>query len=181
MKSRLQQKRWTMRSYFPFERDVFFAFYIIRKLIETKFKISPESQNILVPLKKYTFIRNDMKILDRDEFWDFYDMNKSHNIKKQIYFVCNQVIHSYVFSPSWDESAEQNSFGFYFNSWEERRSALYHVYIRDMIPFLEKISQDYMYSLSFRPSNVWTPTVAGDVYGKDPRPALLCPRVPRRA
>lgn len=47
LKKRLSQKRWTIKSSFLFEKEIFVSLYIVRKLIEAE-KISTDNKSFLL-------------------------------------------------------------------------------------------------------------------------------------
>tara|TARA_R110002124_G_scaffold211274_3_gene377588 strand:- start:1588 stop:2124 length:537 start_codon:yes stop_codon:yes gene_type:complete len=146
MRKRLKQKRWSERSYFPFEKDVFWAFYIIRKLIETRAKISNRTAQMEVDLIAYPLGVSKPNHFNRFEYWDLYDLSKPQTIVKKLPFICNQAIHSYVFCPDWDKGGEM---GVVLNSFNERDKFLYRIDLSQLIVILETVAKDY-------PSSGWT-------------------------
>lgn len=149
MRKRLSQKRWTELSLCAFEKDVFFAFYVIRKLIEVRTKISDKAANMQVTLRKYAPTKIHPTILNHHRFWNFYDLEQEHSITKSLVFICNQIIHSYMFHIHIDENEMLNSLGFYFNSYEERTKALYRLDIEKLISLLQLVATDYPSNLEF--------------------------------
>jgi len=145
IKSRLSQKRWAQRSSFLFEKEIFVSFYIIRKLIESK---TLSSQNLKlkikclsVPSTKYGATYFNEHNLER-----LFDFTKIREIKIELNALCNQIIHSYVFEPTFDD--EFNLVGFFVSSDEKRNEILYIFLIEDIIKVMNIIGNDYPNALA---------------------------------
>jgi len=163
MEKRLIQKRWTDHSWFLFEKDVFVSFYIIRKLIEAKSKISTKTANMKVKLLKYKPMGTTPTIMNHFKIDDLYYMDKPYRTAEPISFLCNQIIHSYIFFPYINKN--KRSLAVLFNSFYERSKALYHLSVTDLIYILRKISEDYPSTISYRynPDNLDYEVNTGDV------------------
>jgi hypothetical protein len=139
MKKRSQQKRWNERSYAKVEKDVFIAFYAIRKLLEAQ-KLSQSVATAKLTVSSYpargkgvTRI-NSLRI---DEHFDF-DQEQTGNLTLD--FVCNQIIHSYIFAPFLRE--DKTLGGVLFSSDFKRNKSLYRLGIEDMIACFELVALD---------------------------------------
>ncbi|MEZ0259523.1 MAG: hypothetical protein ACAH80_00845 [Alphaproteobacteria bacterium] len=151
MRKRLQQKRWTDRSFFLLEKDVFYSFYIIRKLIEAPAKISSKTVNLKIKLSFYKPTNVKPNYLNRFEFYELYNLEKPNPIQKKLGFICNQFVHSYIFCPDFSEDGK--FLGLFFNSDFERKNGLYQIRIKDVINLCEEVARDYpnnvQYSYNF--------------------------------
>lgn len=137
---RLVQKRWLDHSLFLLEKDIFIAFYIIRKLIEAKTKISSRTTNMKVNLVQYMPTGKSLNILNDTNIDYLYVMDKPRNVTKDLIFLCNQFIHSYIFCPYIDTHPQR--LAILFNSFYERTKGLYHLSVADLILIIRKISND---------------------------------------
>lgn len=140
MKKRLTQKRWTDHSLFLFEKDIFIAFYIIRKMIEAKTKISTKTTSMKVNLVQYMPTGKSPSVINDSSIDDLYAMNKPHKVTKDLTFLCNQIIHSYIFCPCID--IQPQNLYVLFNSFYERTKGLYHLSVADLILVLQRVSSD---------------------------------------
>ena len=58
-------------------------------------------------------------LMSRHDVWELYDFEQPTRVKRPLPFVCNQVIHSYVFQ-IWSERGGHRS-SLFFSSDRERR------------------------------------------------------------
>lgn len=79
--------------------------------------------------------------LNRFDFRELYDLTRSRIIMRGLTFLCNQVIHSYIFALSFDESLNFN--GIFVASDRERHQGLHFIQIQQIIDLFEQIGNDY--------------------------------------
>ncbi len=140
MSRRINQRRWLELSAVNVEKDVFLAFYIIRKLVEAK-KLTTEAENLPVKLNVYPTLgravtRNNWRKID-----ELYNFSKQTTVRKGLQFICNQIIHSYVFFISIDDETGGLA-GVLFCSDHERNRHLYELSTKTMIDILERIGNN---------------------------------------
>ena len=143
LSKRIHQKRWTERSYFLFEKDIFFAFYSIRKLIECQ-KLSDYIVEKKIPLEcfKNTELPVTLSTIissrfDIDEHYDLQNPSSELiNIKK----LCDQFIHSYIFIPCFGDFGKLD--GIIFCSDYTRKNKVYKLAIDDLIEILSIVGSD---------------------------------------
>jgi hypothetical protein len=150
MDKRLMQKRWTEHSLFLLEKDTFSSFFIIRKLIEAQTKLTIETSEMMIDLKKYLptgmkpTIKNNHKI-DR-----LYALETSHKCKRKISDICGDIIHSYILEFIFkDVGSVSNLDLIYFNSFNHRDRGLYSLAVTEFIKILRTIGNDYPASMGF--------------------------------
>lgn len=90
------QKRWTSRTYFNAERDIMMGAYSIRRLIDSE-KSSSRLSIRRVPTRRYPLIDRVPMLLDHFNPEQFYNLNEPMNSELAVGWLCNQVIHSFVF------------------------------------------------------------------------------------
>lgn len=97
LKRRQNQKRWLPRSSLLVEKELFFGFFLIRKLLETP-KISDSLRNSSYPISVYKIDApvdinwtNDHKAIDYIEF------DAPQNGTLYIKRICDQFVHSFLF------------------------------------------------------------------------------------
>ena len=91
--------RWTDERVAALEKEIFIAFFLIRKLIESS-KLTEEVVEAPVRLSvfKPTGIRVDR--MSRHDYWELYDMKSPREESRELTFICHQIVHSYVFAMS---------------------------------------------------------------------------------
>lgn len=143
LSKRIHQKRWTKRSYFLLEKEIFFAFYSIRKLIECN-KLSDylvEEKKVLLQFFKHKRLPMRVSMLYPevaiDEIYDFQNPSTELvNLKD----LSNQFIHSYIFMPCFGDSGELD--GIIFSSDYKRKHLIYKLLINDLVKLLNIIGTD---------------------------------------
>jgi hypothetical protein len=104
------------------ERDLFVGFYAIRKLLDAPGKLTDATHATNVSLERHpnrvaVTWRNNQKI---DEL---YDLEATEQTTKSVRFVCNQIIHSFVFTTC--EETHGGLSGVFFASDREKDFLLY--------------------------------------------------------
>ncbi|CAC9436401.1 hypothetical protein [uncultured Gammaproteobacteria bacterium] len=103
--SRLRLNENTRKNtYVKLEKELMLGFYSVRKLIET-IKISDSTKKIKFKIQWY---KNTKKVdwLNHTCIDENYDLTKPNGEEKDIKFICNLFIHSYVFVVSGDGKLE---------------------------------------------------------------------------
>jgi hypothetical protein len=94
------QRRWTVATYANFEHAVMRGFYIVRKLLESQLvRVSNAHNFSLVRFPSLVSGHSHLIWPNLNKRYDFRSPAKSG---KNIPFIANQFIHSYVFTPSFD-------------------------------------------------------------------------------
>lgn len=98
LRRRRKQKRWPEASLARIELNLMLGFYMIRKLLEAR-KVSDSiaKRRLRLPLYRATGRRITYRNAHRIE--DLYDFSRSHSETRTVAFICDQLIHSYVFVP----------------------------------------------------------------------------------
>jgi hypothetical protein len=140
LSKRIHQKRWTERSFFLFEREMFFAFYSIRKLIEAK-KLSDYVVEAKISLQAFKSMGLPVTRFNRDRINELYDLQNPSNKSIKLKDICNQFIHSYIFVPCFGEFNELD--GIIFCSDHTRKHRVFKLAIADLIEALKMVGSDY--------------------------------------
>ena len=90
LEMRLIQKRWTKKSFFSLEKEIFLGFFIIRKLVES----NHVEKNVLI--KKYSVYEY---FLNANVVIEEVEINKCKKQNLDIKMLSNQFIHSKAFFP----------------------------------------------------------------------------------
>ena len=121
------------------ELDVFLGFYSIRKLMDT-IKISDKTKQFQLSLEWYPNIEkvNIMNIHHPDKLYDFNTKNK---MVKDLRFICNQIIHSYIFFICVSENGYFG--GIFCSSDTYKNSKLFFITLASLIEIFETVGNDY--------------------------------------
>ena len=142
---RTKQTRWSEASLVALEKDVFVSFYAIRKLIEGQ-KITSHLAKRMIEISCYPNTGRLVHILNRRDVHEFYDLSSKKRARVSLSFLCNQMIHSYVFLPGFNTKNRLASI--LFNSDYQRNKSLFQLPIRSTIQLLQAVGHDY--SSAFR-------------------------------
>lgn len=140
LRRRTNQKRWTETSSARVEQTIMLGFYAVRKLIEAK-KLSDDVANQALRITTHPGRGESVTRLNRFDYWELYDLNRSRTVSRSLTFLCNQVVHSYIFALSFDESGAFD--GILVASDRERHQVLDFFQIQQIIDLFEQIGNDY--------------------------------------
>jgi len=94
---RKEQRKWFDRSYLLIEKEIFFGFFIVRKLCES-FKISNYLKSKNYNVGKITLnLPFELNLLNNYKVLDYIDLEAIKETRMNIKKICNQFIHSYYF------------------------------------------------------------------------------------
>lgn len=97
LKRRRRQRHFSERSLANLEKEIFFAFYAIRKLLEAK-KLTHRIVHLSVPVDSYPSKGKGVTLINfRFDIDKHFDFDRKTNEKLSLGFLCNQVIHSYIY------------------------------------------------------------------------------------
>ena len=131
-----RRKRLNERDFLAFERDVFYGAYIIRKLTEGR-KLPDKIFRMTVSLRFFHNVK-PVTYSNWDRIEENYDFSKSARTRVNLPFICNQLIHSYVFRPSaWMNGGLQY---LYFASDRERNKRLFRIGVKDLVRIFRKVA-----------------------------------------
>jgi hypothetical protein len=128
------------------ERELFIGFYAIRKLFET-FKVSRrrramEFSMISSPCVKSVDYTNKQRIEEP------FDLNIKNTEQHDLGFICNQFIHSYIFSSVWAE--DQMLAGLFICSDKLKHEKLYFFDLSQALAAFRTVGNDYPEKQHFR-------------------------------
>lgn len=138
---RLQETEISERVLARVEREIFVGFYAIRKLLET-FKVSPSTKALQFDIQAF-HAKSGSKVdyLNTAEIDNFFELKNPIQEQKDIGFLCNQIIHSYVFLISIREDGGLE--GFFVASDTMRSRKVYFVEIVQVIDAFRQVGSDY--------------------------------------
>ena len=120
------QKKWSKRSWFCLEKELFIGFFTVRKLIESN---NVPKDLIHQNFKLLMFPRKKIIADDFDKFVP-YDHVGSEKKNVNVRDICNQFIHSYHLSPS---GSNNTLIGFLINSEYQSKKGIYLITIFDIV------------------------------------------------
>lgn len=119
------------------EKELFVGFYSIRKLLETV-KVSDSTKK-----KKFDLVWHPNKMpvdwLNHHIVEEHYDLTKSNQESRDIGFICNLFIHSYVFTLVGENKLE----GVYVASDRTKNQKVYYVPIEVVLSAFRLVGRDY--------------------------------------
>lgn len=154
VRQRINQRQWRAASYALVEQDLMLGFYSIRKLQDAdKLSDAVIDQSVRLftfrPFPGKTITKMNWHRLD-----ELYDLSARHPHSRKLRFVCNQLIHSYVFTVVTGDAG--GFAGVFFVSDIERRNGLFFIEASEIVRVFESVGSDY-------PSTVrtqWNPQLA---------------------
>ncbi len=143
---KLEQARWLEKSYVNFEKDVLVSFYIIRKLIEAKTKLTKQVTSMNIALTKYPLREENGKpsILNNHKIEKFYNLDSSTRTQLSLAKLCNLFVHSFIFQPVFDEHKKLSSI---FITSDHQNNSLLLLKINKYINILNRIGNNYPKSI----------------------------------
>ena len=131
--------RLTEKAQVNLEKDVIIAFFMVRKLMEST-KLSSKTTEYKATLYRSPCVGK----VNNSNFWDIekiYDFEQEEKCKKDVRFVCNQLIHGGATYAYRDET--RNWGGLYTCSDFERSKYVYNIPLDEIVKILEIASNDY--------------------------------------
>ncbi len=146
-KRKKNQRWWTESQYGTFEKEIMIGFYIIRKLLEAK-----KLTNAIVSKKiigtKFPNNGTNVTLGNNHRFFELYDFEKPKQDKFDLIFLCNQLVHSYIFSPNFEcdsetGKGEKTLSSILFCSDENRNKWLFEIHIDSVTNLFKELGNDY--------------------------------------
>lgn len=92
------QKNWSDSKFAKFEKNIMLGFYIIRKLMEAN-KLTNKIGSTKFTLKMYQNNGTKVTRMNNHRFDENYNFENFKIVKRDLKFLINQFVHSYVFVP----------------------------------------------------------------------------------
>ena len=121
------------------EKRIFVSFYAIRKLMDAE-KLSTSNVHSQWPIIWYPNL-SQIDILNWDKIAEKYDLDSGHREARKLRWLCNQVIHSFVFIIDFAENGMIG--GIFISSDREKNKRVFHVERRTLMDVLKLIGNDY--------------------------------------
>ena len=140
LRRRKKQRRWPEASLARVEQDVMVAFYSIRKLIEAE-KVATETKARPVVLQRHKWRGKQVTRMNWHKLNELYELEESTSETRDLRWVANQLIHSYVFVVCFDDYGGFD--GVFFTSDKNRNKSLHRIGVDQMIDLYEHVGTDY--------------------------------------
>lgn len=124
LEKRYRQQKWSNRTRYNVEKEVFLSFYIIRKLIEGK-KLDRAVVGSHYTVTKYPIVTGAQPSQDPKTFAIAYQLYRGVTEKLSPEALCHQFVHSYVFSPFTPFGRDM--VGIFFASHRDSKTGLYYI------------------------------------------------------
>jgi len=124
LQRRKHQKRWLSTSNSKLEMEVFYSAYAVRKLLES-YKLSDDLELMSVKAEEFPPIDKVADMMNWHRIHELYDLNQPTPRKLSLLDFCNQIIHSFVFIPLFEDTSA-NVVGFYVSSDRQKAKGLFY-------------------------------------------------------
>ncbi|CCG95774.1 hypothetical protein DET61_1154 [Marinobacter nauticus] len=131
------------KTFVRIEKELFIGFYSIRKLLET-LKVSDSTKKLKFEVEWYPN-KEPVHDLNWHHLDRLYDLSSRHLETRDIGFLCNQFIHSYVFVVAGDAEID----GVYIASDKIRNKKVYFVSLQNILRAFRVVGRDYPANLQF--------------------------------
>lgn len=137
---RTEQVRWTEQSFVNLEKDLFLAFFIIRKLMDAR-KLSVEVESIRVSATVYPWKDGKpINFLNWDHFDDAYEWSKPAEETLSLRGLCNLFVHSYVYSPLMSDDRQLEAV--LVSSDHSRHESLFNINVIQIVEVIQAVAGD---------------------------------------
>jgi len=139
LSKRYNQKKWSERSFFTLEKEVFFGLFTLRKLMESN-KVSDDIKNRKVELAVYFTGDKSVTLLNQHRFSELYDLYAGEKETITYWNICNQFVHSSIFAPF--TPVGKSLVGFYIASDWVKKKKLYYIQLKILIEMPESVGNE---------------------------------------
>jgi hypothetical protein len=140
LRKRSQQRRWSDKSLARLEQTIMLGFYSIRKLAEAR-KLSQRTIERQVSLTAYPWRGKLVTRYNWHRLSELYDFERQEDTSRDLRFICNQIVHSYVFVAEFDEAGLLQ--GVVFCSDRQRNQRSFCIRLIDVVELFEIVGNDY--------------------------------------
>jgi hypothetical protein len=121
------------------ERELMISFYGIRKLLDT-FKVSPQTRQQTYSMVWYPG-KGTADYFNWNRIEEHFDLVKHGTEQRSLAFVCNQFVHSFIFTPATDENKAFS--GIFVASDQTKKEKLYFIEAEEICRALRTVGNDY--------------------------------------
>jgi hypothetical protein len=139
LRRRRKQRRWPDASLARVELNVMLGFYMIRKLLEAR-KVSDSIAKRRLRLQLYPATGKRVTYRNTHRIEDLYDFSRSHSETRTVAFICDQVIHSYIFVHCLGEPVGWD--GVIFASDRQKSRGVFYLRGRQLVAMFESVARN---------------------------------------
>lgn len=143
---RSAQKRWSSSSLARVERDVMVGFYMVRKLVEAK-KLSDALVAHSLTLRLHRRIGRVPDLLNWHHLDRAFELDQHTVATRSLKFVCDQVVHSYIFMVSTVDQGGLD--GFFLASDRQRADGLFYLSADEAVRALLSVANDDIWQAEY--------------------------------
>lgn len=147
LRRRKTQTRWPESSFAKLEQLLMLGFYSVRKLHESN-KLSTLTMKQTISLVEYPATGKTITMLNWHNLDELYDLDSTTTVDRDVLFVCHQFVHSFVFSPVFDDNDRLD--GVMFASDRQRHTSLLQISIDQVVQLFEEVGNDYPSSATYK-------------------------------
>ena len=114
------------------------GFYAIRKLLEAG-KVPDDLLAKGLRLRRFPSNGKPVTYINYHRFPEFYDFAKPTRVTRDLLFVCNQIVHSYVFAPLFRSNGQLQ--GVVFNSDRTKNRELWFASVDEVVKALRAVGR----------------------------------------
>jgi hypothetical protein len=146
LNEKLQQRVWRQSSFSKVEQSVMLSCYIVRKLAEAR-KISDKRFRKTLKMRRFRATGETVDLLNAHKIDELYELSDGSEVTKPLSYIVNQVIHSFIFVPVFEEAGKIR--GFAFNSDRSKSIELYMLELRGLVEALAACADSYISKASY--------------------------------
>lgn len=141
-------------TYVRLEREVLLGAYSVRKLLDT-LKVKDSTKRICLGIDRY---ENRVRVshLNMHKIAEAYDLSSKRSEERNLRFICDRFIHSYVLIPGADSNDRLE--GFFVTTDRDRNTKLYWVPLDVLLKMFRMVGRDYPTEATW-----WRDPANGDV------------------
>ena len=141
-------------TYVRVEREILIGAYSVRKLLDTV-KVKDSTKRTRMSIDKY---ENKARVnhLNMHKIAEIYDLTSIHSEERNLRFICDRFIHSYVLVPGSDNDNRLE--GFFVTTDHDRNNKLYWVPLRVIVRMFRLVGRDYPTEATW-----WRDSASGDI------------------
>jgi hypothetical protein len=141
LKKHYTKRRWSKRTLYEIEKEVFLSAFIIRKLIESG-KVDRAILGLNLRIKKYPIRPRATPSTDPKKLVSIYDIYHGRDEVLNVKKLCDQFVHSYIFSPLTISREHGVVFGLYFASDCESKEGVYYAPLIKLIEIIGSVARN---------------------------------------
>lgn len=122
------------------EKDILIGFYSVRKLFETPAKITDATKSKRLELACYPSVGKNVTWRNNHRLNELYDFSEGGSEQRDIWFVCNRIMHSFILAPLLAEGGGLDAI--LFTSDYDKDARIYSLNIDQVINLFQSVGND---------------------------------------